>query len=330
MRAIVIFLVVAIAALHVLAVDMVERPVIKIGDTIAPRLHLVENFATDAEMDEIMKTAFLNMQPQDQEAETGIVHELPIGDSKTFETLYNRMSTLFPGVAVKTGEDKARETFRIRRYLPKGVGFSGGDYHPPHTDWFEANGKGDISNVLIITMIVYLTSPEKGGTTYFKNAVVDGKNGYHFQPKRGNLAVWWSCHTNGTQDFNSEHSSEPLLEGIKWNAARFFYDHTKKCNTPSARTVMVPKAADSNVPMTNSSKVMFGTTFPPGVSTSEKGTITNATVHGGGYGQDFTDEDLRLAGENDDLDSQDELEGNDGGDPLAKEKELKQAEKEDL
>ena len=30
--------------------------------------------------------------------------------------------------------------------------------------------KGDLSNVLIVTMILYLTSPEAGGTTFFQHA----------------------------------------------------------------------------------------------------------------------------------------------------------------
>jgi len=273
-------------------------------------LHHVEQFATDEEMDLIMKTAFPKLQPQDQEAETGIVHELPVGDNPLFEKVYDRMSALFPGVAVRTPrEEKLRETFRVRRYLPDGVAYKGGDFHPAHTDWFEANGKGDLTNVLIITMIVYLTTPEEGGSTYFPKAIVNGKKGYHFKAKRGDLAVWWSCHKNGTQDFTSEHESIPLKQGIKWNAARFFYDNVKKCNTPASKTVKVPKAADNNVPMTNSSAVMFGTSFPPGVSTSPKGTITNETVHGGfDYGanddaefkdEDFKDEDADAASDGD-------------------------------
>jgi len=64
----------------------------------------------------------------------------------------------------------------VRRYLPEGVGYEGGDYHPPHTDWFETE-KGDSSNVLIISMLLYLTSPEKGGTTYFPFAWHNGTKG---------------------------------------------------------------------------------------------------------------------------------------------------------
>jgi len=260
--------------------DFVDREVTSIGNGV-PRLHLVENFASDAEMDLIMKKAFADMRPQNQQAETGMVTELPIGSSPVFTDVYDRMGSIFPGLGHARRDS---DTLRVRRYLEAGKAYEGGDYHPPHTDWFETQ-TGDTSDVLIVTMILYLTSPEKGGTTLFANARVNGTQGYHFQPKRGNLAVWWSCYSNGTQDFHSEHSSEPLLKGIKWNAARFFYDNTKKCNMPALKTVKVPRAADNNVPQTDSSLSMFGTTFPEGVwAVPGEGTSTKDKVHYSGYG----------------------------------------------
>ena len=84
-------------------------------------------------------------------------------------SMYMTISTDNPLCSADKPFDKRTETFRVRRYLPDGVAYEGGDYHPPHTDWFETD-TGDNSNVLIISMILYLTSPEKGGTTYFPHA----------------------------------------------------------------------------------------------------------------------------------------------------------------
>jgi len=106
--------------------------------------------------------------------------------------------------------------------------------------------------------------------------------GYHFKPKRGSLAAWWSCYRNGTQDYTSEHSSEPLLQGIKWNAARFFYDDTKMCKTPAAKTIRAPNAVLSLRDPGPSTSVRFGTTFPDGVWTGPSGTSTSDELHGGG------------------------------------------------
>lgn len=263
--------------------DLIDAEVKTIS--VEPRLHLVQNFASDEEMDLIITKAFHGMKPQNQGAETGIVYELPVGTHPVFEKIYDRMGSVFPGVADKPF-DKRTETFRVRRYLPDGVAYEGGDYHPPHTDWFETD-TGDNSNVLIISMILYLTSPEKGGTTYFPHAWHNDTKGFHFQPRRGSLAAWWSCYSNGTQDFTSEHSSEPLLKGIKWNAARFFYDHTKQCSTPAATTVKVPSGAFSVTHISSVNDVPFGTMFPKGVWTSPEGTSTSDQLHGG-----LQDEDL--------------------------------------
>merc|ERR1719272_1700260 len=257
-------------------VETVERQVEHV-DTL-PRLHLVRDFASDAEMDYIIKHAFPDQRPQDQNTETGMVTELPVRGS-TLVGVFDRMRDVLPALAPKMNEGAhGMETLRVRRYLPDGLGLKGGDYHPPHTDWFEPN-KGDLTHVLIVTMILYLTSPEQGGTTYFKHAL--GGKGYHFQPVRGNLAVWWSCKRDHTQDWLSDHSSEPLKKGIKWNAARFFYADTKLCEENVEDSILVPKAADSNVPMKSSFDVLHNTSFPEGVSVTERGTSTTAEIHGG-------------------------------------------------
>eukprot|EP00656_Telonema_subtile_P045974 TRINITY_DN5226_c0_g1_i1.p1 TRINITY_DN5226_c0_g1~~TRINITY_DN5226_c0_g1_i1.p1 ORF type:complete len:329 (+),score=49.64 TRINITY_DN5226_c0_g1_i1:238-1224(+) len=255
--------------------NTVERRVENIPGA-GPRLHLVRGFATDAEMDHIIAEAFPDQRPQNQETETGIVTELRVSDDPILRDVFDRMRSVLPVLAPPVAENSL-DTFRVRRYLPDGIGLAGGDYHPPHTDWFEPK-KGDLTNVLIVTMIVYLTTPEQGGTTYFKHAM-DGK-GYHFKPTRGNLAVWWSCNRNGTQDWLSDHSSEPLIQGIKWNAARFFYADVKICNHDVAKTILVPEAVDRNVPMKSSMDVMFGTSFPKGVSVTPRGTSTTEEIHG--------------------------------------------------
>eukprot|EP00658_Telonema_sp_P-2_P048838 TRINITY_DN37141_c0_g1_i1.p1 TRINITY_DN37141_c0_g1~~TRINITY_DN37141_c0_g1_i1.p1 ORF type:complete len:388 (-),score=111.00 TRINITY_DN37141_c0_g1_i1:425-1588(-) len=268
--------------------EMVPREVQNIPGP-GPRLHLVEKFATDAEMDHIITQAFPDQKPQDQETETGIVTELNVSGDPVLVGVFDRMRSILPTLAPKLEESHSLDTFRVRRYLADGVGLAGGDYHPPHTDWFVPT-KGDLSHVLIVTMILYLTSPEEGGTTYFKHAI--GGKGHHIQPVRGDVAVWWSCHRNGTQDWLSDHSSEPLKKGIKWNAARFFYADVKLCAENVEESIMVPKATEFNVAMKSSEDVLFGTSFPEGVSVTERGTSTTKDIHGSRRYDEEAEEDL--------------------------------------
>ena len=74
--------------------------------------------------------------------------------------------------------------------LSLGVGIKGGDSHSAHADWYDT--KGDLSNVLVVTMLLYMTTPEEGGSTFFpefQNGPGKEK-GYHFKAKRGDLAIW--------------------------------------------------------------------------------------------------------------------------------------------
>ena len=41
------------------------------------------------------------MKPQNINAETGMVTELPVGGSDILKNVYNRMSSVFPGVGTK-------------------------------------------------------------------------------------------------------------------------------------------------------------------------------------------------------------------------------------
>jgi len=263
--------------------------------SVGPRLLHVKNFASDFEMDHIIKQSFQQMRPQMQNTETGVVHELPVNGDPILEAIEERLKSVVPGVG-KEREDKfsgdGAETLRVRRYLPDGVGYKGGDYHPPHTDWYERPGMGK-DDALLVTLMIYMTSPEEGGQTHFESAN-DGK-GYNFQPVRGDLAVWWSCTKDGKQDMKSMHEAIPVKKGIKWNATRFLYDNVKVCSSEAAKEIMVPKVAFDNVPSTDSMKTMFGTTMPNGVTTGPMGTAdSDAEPEDFGDDADFEDEDTPL------------------------------------
>jgi len=252
----------------------------------SPRLYLVQGFATDLEMDHIIKAAWTKgMSPQMENTETGIRVELPVKNDPVSRGVFNRMGDLFPDAPFPDAEDDTYATFRVRRYLPDGVGVKGGDTHPPHTDWYPR----DTGGTLVLSLMLYLTSPENGGTTRFAHA--QGGKGFEFTPTRGDLAVWWSCHANGTQDFLSEHSSEPLLAGIKWNAVRFIYADPKLCSAPASRQIEVPDEADNNTPQPTAA-IPYGYEYPAGVVASPMGTRLASGQDAQHRVQDGADEEL--------------------------------------
>lgn len=282
----------AAAAFAAAGPDEIMTPVITVGGSEhKPRVYHIKQFATDAEMDHIMNSSFHYMLPQEQDTETGMVYELPIGQDPILKGYYKRLYDLFPG-GIGTPPSKAKDqTIRIRRYMPQALGANhtglvGGDYHPPHVDWFETT-PGDLSHVLLMTQMLYLTSPEEGGETDFPFAF--GGKGYKQLPIRGDLVIWWSCVPAGTRDPLSEHASLPLKRGIKWNAAYFVYDNVKKCNVEPVKEINVPAATAQNIPMKNSSECLFGTTYPSTVSVSAKGTRSSKSVgYSRGYDYDYS------------------------------------------
>jgi len=244
------------------------------------RLHQVRNFATDAEMDHIIDKAFLNCKPQNHKAETGMMTELGV-DDPILADVYNRMRSVMPGLGYKPRypsnltrvnpalmhDPQWVPSMRVRRYLADGVGTKGGDLHPEHSDYFERHDK---QNVLLISVMLYLSTPEVGGQTNFHEA--NGGAGIRYTAKRGNLAVWWSCTADGRNDLASLHSGSPVGKGIKWNAVHFIYDHVGKCPESAADFVYVPEEVLANVPQADSTAdTLHNISLPPNVVLTPEG-----------------------------------------------------------
>jgi len=176
------------------------------------------------------------------------------------------MGRVFPSLGIDD------DILRIRRYLPDGLAYQGGDCHPTHSDWY-ARARG----MNVLSAQLYLTSPEEGGRTLFQA----GRNftGFEFQPIRGDLAIWWNCNPEGTEDKLSYHSSTPLKRGIKWNAVRFVMDKAVKCGTQLVDAIEVPDEVESNREQL-SDDAPFGTELPPGIEVSELGTSEFDDVDG--------------------------------------------------
>eukprot|EP00945_MAST-04E_sp_MAST-4E-sp1_P001001 g1001.t1 len=179
----------------------------------SPRVYVIPNFATDEETDEMI--ALANAWDGDSKHDiTGFSYEQPTTEELPYR-LSERMHSLL------NLENDMGHTLRMRHY-------EGGrdEYHPLHTDWFEIErGDGEKSN-LIVTAMLCLSTPEKGGATYFPQAK---PKAFRIKPRKGTLITWYSCSEDGKEDLNSEHMGETLIKGHKWTATNFIYQHNSKC-----------------------------------------------------------------------------------------------------
>mmetsp|Transcript_23112 Transcript_23112/g.25668 ORF Transcript_23112/g.25668 Transcript_23112/m.25668 type:complete len:270 (+) Transcript_23112:43-852(+) len=81
-----------------------------------------------------------------------------------------------------------------------------------HVDFFGEDGKIKIGPAgdRLMSIVMYLASPEEGGETAFPKA------GIKVKAHRGDAVLFYNYHPNGTTDSNALHAGLPVIKGTKW------------------------------------------------------------------------------------------------------------------
>lgn len=110
-----------------------------------------------------------------------------------------------------------------------------GQKYEPHFDYFHDKANQELGGHRVATVLMYLSSVEKGGETIFPNSELKDKqpkgddwsecaiNGYAVKPYKGDALLFFSLHPNATTDPMSLHGSCPVLEGEKWSATKWIH-----------------------------------------------------------------------------------------------------------
>lgn len=99
----------------------------------------------------------------------------------------------------------------------------------PHHDWFSDQFNLKRGGQRVATLLMYLSSPEKGGETIFPSAGKGGMckcggeemQGVSVDAKKGNAVLFWSQGLDGQTDYGSLHGGCRVVEGIKWSATKW-------------------------------------------------------------------------------------------------------------
>ncbi|CAD7922673.1 unnamed protein product [Amoebophrya sp. A120] len=174
------------------------------------RVFYIDNFASDAEMDAIMQAATPALDVSHGGSVTGRVTELEVTAHPLLRKVELRKHALLDL------DNHMPGTTRVRQYSP-------GNGHPIHTDWWNKYVVPGKPNNLIATLHLFMTDVEEGGATDFP------KLGKEVIPKRGRLAVWWSCDKNAKINPISEHEGKEIIRGTKWTATTFIYNYMDRC-----------------------------------------------------------------------------------------------------
>ncbi len=185
----------------------------------SPRLMVFDNFLSGAECDTLIALSEAKMQdstvvdpttgqyvkhPERISRGTHLDHQSSIVVIE-IETRINRQF----GFALNQ-----QEAIQILHYQV------GGEYRP-HYDFFPPNDTGSQPAIAqagqrLATLIMYLNTPEQGGTTDLPNI------GLSVTAKKGSAVYFENIDQYGLPDNNTLHAGAPVLAGEKWIATKWF------------------------------------------------------------------------------------------------------------
>ncbi|KAJ9525758.1 hypothetical protein QJQ45_003420 [Haematococcus lacustris] len=198
----------------------------------SPRAFLLKNFLSDEECDHVINKAKPMMVKS---------HVVDSASGKSVDSQI-RTST---GTFFSKGEDDiiARIEKRVAQVtmIPvenqeglQVLNYHNGQKYEPHFDFFhdQLNAAPEKGGQRVVTVLMYLTTPEEGGETVFPNADKKSsgpewsecaKKGLAVKTLRGDALMFYSLKPDGSNDQASLHGSCPTLKGDKWSATKWIH-----------------------------------------------------------------------------------------------------------
>ncbi len=190
---------------------------------------MIPDFLSPSECDHLIKLARPKLQPStvvDDTQEKGSKLDYRRTSQGTFFSRNSKNKTL------RTIEDRIAELTNFPKENGEDIQVLfygiGGEYRPHH-DYFNPATPGGASYLRdggqrVITLIMYLNTPEEGGETVFPNANVS------VTPKKGYALLFYNCLSTGDVDPSTLHGGVPVKAGEKWIATKWLRqrDHDPK------------------------------------------------------------------------------------------------------
>ncbi|KAL6880054.1 hypothetical protein ACP4OV_011619 [Aristida adscensionis] len=198
-----------------------------------PRVFVYNGFLSDAECDHLVKLG-------KKKVERSMVADNASGRSVMSEVrtssgmfLHKRQDPVVARIEERIAAwtflpEENAENIQILRY-------EHGQKYEPHFDYFHDKVNQARGGHRYATVLMYLSTVEKGGETVFPNAkgwkshVKDdtfsecAQKGLAVKPVKGDAVLFFSLHVNGVADPLSLHGSCPVIEGEKWSAPKWIH-----------------------------------------------------------------------------------------------------------
>uniref|UniRef100_A0A0E0AGV9 procollagen-proline 4-dioxygenase n=1 Tax=Oryza glumipatula TaxID=40148 RepID=A0A0E0AGV9_9ORYZ len=229
-----------------------------------PRVFVYKGFLSDDECDHLVKLGKRKMQRSmvaDNKSGKSVMSEVRTSSGMFLDKRQDPVvSRIEKRIAAWTflPEENA-ENIQILRY-------EHGQKYEPHFDYFHDKVNQALGGHRYATVLMYLSTVEKGGETVFPNA--EGwenqpkddtfsecaQKGLAVKPVKGDAVLFFSLHIDGVPDPLSLHGSCPVIEGEKWSAPKWIrirsYEHppvskvTEGCSDNSARCAKWAEAGE--------------------------------------------------------------------------------------
>ncbi|WCJ20861.1 2-oxoglutarate (2OG) and Fe(II)-dependent oxygenase superfamily protein [Euphorbia peplus] len=198
-----------------------------------PRAFLYKGFLSDEECDHLIVLA-------KDKLEKSMVADNESG--KSIESEVRTSSGMFLSKAQDEVVNNIEAKIAAWTFLPQENGesiqilhYEHGQKYEPHFDYFHDKANQQLGGHRIATVLMYLSSVEKGGETIFPNAAGQAsqpkddswsdcaRGGYAVKPRKGDALLFFSLHPDATTDEESLHGSCPVMEGEKWSATKWIH-----------------------------------------------------------------------------------------------------------
>ncbi|XP_044506975.1 probable prolyl 4-hydroxylase 7 [Mangifera indica] len=199
----------------------------------SPRAFIYRGFLTDEECDHLINLAKDKLEKSmvaDNESGKSIESEVRTSSGMFLNKSQDEViAAIEDRIAMWTFLSQENgESIQILHY-------ENGQKYEPHFDYFHDKVNQELGGHRIATVLMYLSSVQKGGETVFPDA--EGKSsqpkddswsdcakqGYAVKPRKGDALLFFSLHPDATTDPSSLHGSCPVIKGEKWSATKWIH-----------------------------------------------------------------------------------------------------------
>ena len=191
-----------------------------------PKVYLIRNFLSDSECDYLISYAKPKLEP----SKVAYQHDGQPRPNKNRTSSHMYCPYNHGDVILLSIEKRITELTSIPHSHGENIQiahYAVGAEYVAHYDSFDLNTPGGAiygktGGQRKATFLMYLNTPEKGGSTYFPKVRVN------ITPVKGNAILFYNVDDTGKVDLLSLHGGAPVLAGEKWIATRWLRERPFK------------------------------------------------------------------------------------------------------